>query len=89
MMRATPMEAPDRRLALHVEGTLSGPWVRELQVVCDKALAERRPITLDLLGVTFVDREGAKLLRTLDREQGVELANLSTFVTQVLGRDLR
>jgi anti-anti-sigma regulatory factor len=89
MMRVTPIETPNRRLALQVEGTVSGPWVRELQVACEKALAEGSPITLDLLGVTFLDREGAKLLRALDREQRVELTNTSAYVREVVGRDAR
>ena len=82
------MKAPDRVLVLRVEGTLSGPWVHEFRVACEQARAECGPVTLDLLGVTFLDREGASLLRALDREQDVELTNPSTFVREVLRRDV-
>ncbi len=80
------MVRPDQGLALQVEGTLSGPWVRELQVLCEQALAEHSPITLDLLGVTFLDRDGATLLLALRREHSVELTNPSPFVSEVLRR---
>jgi anti-anti-sigma regulatory factor len=85
MLRVTRMEQADRGLTLRIEGSLSGPWVGEFQVACERALAERRPITLDLNGVAFVDREGASLLQAFAREHGVVLANPSPFVREVLG----
>jgi len=78
------MEATDGAVILRVEGALSGPWVPELQAACEQVLTEARPITLDLGGVSFVDRSGAHLLQSLGREQAVTLANPPPFVREIL-----
>ncbi|HTY41932.1 MAG TPA: hypothetical protein VMH79_08680 [Thermoanaerobaculia bacterium] len=68
---------------LWLEGRVAGPWVSEVRkCVDDRPLG--RPLTLDLSGVTFVNEEGAALLRALATE-GVEMKGASRFVAAVLG----
>lgn len=70
-----------RRLKL--EGSISGPWVRELNALCGDILRESSKLTLDLSAISFVDAAAAGLLRGLAR-QGVRLTGESPFVARQL-----
>lgn len=85
VLKVTQIRGSDGSQSFQVEGTLAGPWVRELQAACEKAVAEHSPVVLDLLGLTYLDREGASLLLALAREHGALLRNPSPFVREVLG----
>ncbi len=82
MLRITP-EVVDGVRVLKLEGSLTGPWVRELQRVVDGSAARSERVKLDLSEVRYVDAEGAALLRTLMRGR-VELSRRSTFVAELL-----
>ena len=60
-------------LTFQLEGKLAGPWVRELEDCCQKALAgQRRPaVRVDLTGITFTDAAGKAFLAAMHR-QGAE-----------------
>lgn len=70
-------------VVMRLEGLVVGPWVDELRKWSERALADSRRVTLDLEGVSFVDRDGVELLRGL-RRQAVAVANCSRFVEQQL-----
>jgi hypothetical protein len=67
---------------LQLEGQIIGPWVDELQHTCDRLLTVS-PITLDLAHVSFVERRGVELLRSLGT-RGVPLLHCSPFVAEQL-----
>jgi hypothetical protein len=68
---------------VRAEGQMIGPWVAELRRSCEELVqAGVKPI-VDLAGVSFVDRDGLDLLRTLGR-RGVALVNCSSFVAEQL-----
>jgi anti-anti-sigma regulatory factor len=67
-----------------VEGRIAGPWVRELRRAADLCLEKHPTAALDLSGVSFVDAEGASLLRSLLARRMPVLAS-SAFVTAMLG----
>jgi len=64
---------------LRLEGKVVGPWVDEVRRSCECALARGAVLTLDLTDVSFVDRDGVGLLRSLGR-RGAVLLNGSVFV---------
>jgi hypothetical protein len=73
-----------RELAtLQLEGRIIGPWVGELRRTCDQVLDQQSTLTVDLAGVTFVDRQGAVECRGLTA-RGVRFVNGSSFVTEQL-----
>lgn len=75
----------DHDVTLRLDGLVAGRWVGVLQESCDAALSRGARLTLDLGNVSFVDREGGVLLRSLvDRQVG--LANASPFVTEQIRR---
>ena len=58
----------------------------ELRRSCDGVLAKGKRLTLDLSDVSFVDRDGVALLRSLKRTD-VQLRNCSPFVALQLEED--
>ena len=71
-------------LTLFLEGRLIGPWVEEFRQACEHALAAPgRGLTLDLRCVSFVDRDGATLLRDLAGRHA-SITNCSPFVAAQL-----
>src|ERR1700733_7566969 len=60
---------------LKVEGRLVGPWAMELEKTWQDlgASAEQKSLRLDLRGVSFVDSDGARILREIVRATGAEV----------------
>ena len=68
---------------LRLEGRVIGPWVEELRRSCEPALATGARLSVDLSDVSFVDRDGVELFRSLRKRQ-VMLLNCSGFVAEQL-----
>lgn len=79
MLRISCDEVIDGSVNVRLEGELSGPWVEETRRVCEAAMAHDNKLQLDLAAVSFVDREGLKLLARLQQMRSV-LANCSPFL---------
>jgi anti-anti-sigma regulatory factor len=58
------------QLRIALEGRLAGAWVCELEQCWHTARAShpRRPLTVDLTSVTFVDQAGRYLLQLMHRD---------------------
>jgi anti-anti-sigma regulatory factor len=82
MLKIVPIESASDGVVLRLEGQIVGPWVDELQRTCEQLLAAGS-IVLDLSHVSFVERRGAELLRSLGR-RGVPLLYCSPFVAEQL-----
>ena len=70
-------------MTLLLAGQVSGPWVAELERVCNNLLAQGGSLMLDLEEVSFIDREGIRLLRHL-QQQHVTFVHCSPFVVEQL-----
>src|ERR1700745_1216538 len=72
MLRITAHDTP-QAVTFQLEGSLAGPWLRELELCWHNTLArQRRPIVrVDLTGVTFIDPAGKDCLAAMHR-QGAE-----------------
>ncbi len=72
MLRIT-VEVCPRDLTFRLEGSLTGPWLRELEECWQGSLAcQSKPIRyVDLTGVTFVDPAGKACLAAM-HQQGAE-----------------
>ena len=68
---------------LVLEGRLIGPWIEELRRSCEQAFGSSQGLTLDLAAVSFVDRGGLALLRSL-ADRHARLDNCSPFVAEQL-----
>src|SRR5262245_51714101 len=89
VMRITQEENGSSRATLRLEGNLVGKWAALLELECYGLLRFRIAVSLDLAGVTFVDRAGIEALERLSRD-GVEIRCGSGPVAGVLeGEGLR
>ena len=68
-------------MGLRLEGELAGPWVTEVGRVCNGIVKSQQPLVIDLKEVSFVDREGIRLLASL-LAQTVELKRCSPFLRE-------
>lgn len=85
MLKIVVVEAGNAA-TVRLEGKVIGPWVEEVRRPCARALARGAALTLDLTDVSFVDRDGAGLLRSLGG-RGAVLLNGSVFVGEQLKTD--
>jgi len=83
MLRITSMESSDHLAQLKLEGQLIGRWVEELRDLCDTALRQGKALVVDLAEVSFLDREGTALLKSL-KSREVKLLNAQPFVAELL-----
>jgi ABC-type transporter Mla MlaB component len=84
MLRITVAEtATEQRWTL--EGRLVGPWVGELRTCWKKRHRSQngRGCTVDLSEVTFIDKGGQRLLRTMSRED-TQFICTSVYINHVL-----
>jgi hypothetical protein len=81
MVRISVTESTCNAMTLLIEGKVIGDAVDELNSCCDQALAEGRRLTLDVAGVSFIDRKGVALFRRLAAHQ-VSVLNCSAFIAE-------
>jgi anti-anti-sigma regulatory factor len=74
--KATPVTV------ISLGGKLTLPWVPELRTAVDAA-RDTGMVRLDLAELSFVDQDGARLLRSL-RDSGVQLSAASKFIEELL-----
>jgi hypothetical protein len=82
VLKIVTSESAAGNAMLQLEGQLIGPWVDELERTCDRLLPAHT-VALDLSHVTFVERRGVELLRSLGT-RGVPLLHCTPFVTEQL-----
>ena len=85
VLRISSAAETGSRVTLKAEGTLVGDWVPLLETECVCHLDARRLVELDLAGVSFVDRDGVAMVRSLIA-RGVQMVGASTLVNALLGR---
>jgi anti-anti-sigma regulatory factor len=83
MLRITASASPPHTVTLRLEGQVIGRWVAELQKSCDEVTANGDRVVLDLVGVSFIDKDGLSLLNDL-ADHDISLVNSSRFVAELL-----
>ncbi len=86
MLRISEVNGEDANPTLKVEGKLRGPWVAELERVCDELQSSGESLSLDLSAVSFVDTPGVELLRIL-LGRGATFSACSGLVVELLHLD--
>ena len=71
-LRITRKKGSRSRATLVLEGRVAAEWAVLLERECSELLRSRLAVSLDLAGVTFVDRAGVRTLGRLSRK-GVEI----------------
>lgn len=83
MLKISEGKRGKQSITLRLEGRVVGPWVDELQHVCDPFANNDRELALDLAEVSFADESGVILLSSL-KARGVKLLNPAPFVEEQL-----
>ncbi len=83
MLRISQNKNGNGCVGLRLEGELAGPWVTEVGRVCSGIVKSQQPLFIDLKEVSFVDREGIRLLTNL-LAQTVKLKHCSPFLREQL-----
>jgi anti-anti-sigma regulatory factor len=83
MLMITRSDGSDLTSTLKLEGKLLGPWIGELESAYRRFMVHPDQICLDLGGLTFVDAEGARVLKRLIRD-GTRVIACSGFVAEML-----
>ena len=68
---------------LILEGSLSGPWVTELNKAVIDSGCQPDTLKLDLTGIQYADEQGLLLIRDL-MAWGVSLAAASPFINELI-----
>lgn len=88
MLRISITETDGERVALQLHGRISGKWVELLERTCEAQLKKSARLALDLRNVSFADREGVALLRSLADRQ-VEILNALPFIADQIRKAAR
>jgi len=81
VLKISIAEAAGQLFTLELDGQVSGAWVELLQKTCETQLKNGARVTVDLKNVSFVDREGIALLKSLADRQ-VEILNALPFIAE-------
>lgn len=71
---------------LRLDGQVNGQWVKLLQKTCEAQLKKGVPLTIDLKNVSFADRDGIALLRSL-KDRRVEILHALPFIAEQIQRE--
>ncbi len=83
MLKISEGRKNTQTITLQLEGRVVGPWVDELQAICEPLVGNGRKLALDMGEVSFADESGVALLANL-RARGVELNKMSAFFEEQL-----
>jgi hypothetical protein len=75
-------------VTLKLEGKLFEPWCEELRQACDGARKLTSAVQLDLFDVSYIDRSGAELVRSLIAG-GLTISRCSSIVAELLNEPER
>jgi hypothetical protein len=85
VLRISSEDETGLAVRLKAEGTIKGDWVPLLEAECLCHLDSGRMVDLDVTGVSFVDRQGAAMVRSLV-DKGVRLVGTRALVEALLRR---
>ncbi len=86
MLRLTRTSLGTAEVVLKAEGQIVGDWVALLESECRELLATERSVALDLGDVSYLDRQGVRVLRELTRGS-LTLVNCPPLVEELLTED--
>jgi len=83
MLRISTVETESGTKELQLSGSISGPWVQELEDCCETWLDSGNTVTLDLKDVEYADASGLELLSKL-KSRKVSVVRWTPLVARLL-----
>jgi ABC-type transporter Mla MlaB component len=84
VLKITSEAGTDGAERFRLDGRLTSEHLAELSGAIGPALDSPRRVTVNVSGLTFVDSEGARLLKELSARR-VDISGCSNFVAHLLG----
>ena len=81
MLKISVIEAAAGPMTLRLDGQITGRWVELMQGMCEVQLKKGLRVSLDLRNISFVDRDGITVLRSLANRQ-VKFLNALPFIAE-------
>ena len=88
MLKISVADAAGEEVRFCLDGQITGLWVGLLQGTCEAQLKKSTRVILEMKNVSFVDRDGIALLRSLTDRQ-VEILNALPFIAEQIGKATR
>ena len=83
MLKISAVTSSEQRITLRLDGQVTGAWVELLRNCSEMLLELGVRLRLDLTNVSFVDREGLALIKSL-MGRGIQHTNIPPFVAEQL-----
>jgi ABC-type transporter Mla MlaB component len=81
MLRISADDLTGELISFRLDGQVTGRWVKLLRRTCEAQLKKGKRVNIDLRNVSFVDRDGVALLRSLT-DRRVEILNALPFISE-------
>ena len=88
MLRISADDLTGEFISFRLDGQVTGRWVKLLQRTCEAQIKKGARVIIDLKNVSFVDRDGIALLRSLTDRQ-VEFVNALPFIAEQIRNTAR
>jgi anti-anti-sigma regulatory factor len=88
MFRTTEISEDEKTVTIRLDGKLIDAWVSDLEKLCMRYKDEKnKTVVLDFSGVTFIDRNGLRMLENI-KDEKIKIINCSLFIQALLHKFL-
>ena len=88
MLKITKQTESTKLVRVKLHGSLTGEYVPELEKALSENGCKRGKVALDLMNVTFVDREAMEFLRRVISRRKIAIENIPSYVTRWIAQEV-
>ena len=88
MLKITKQMESTKLVRVKLHGSLTGEYVPEVEKILLENGCKRGKVALDLMNVTFVDREAMKALRRVISRKKITLENIPSYVLRWMEQEV-
>ena len=88
MLKITKQIESTKLVRVKLHGSLTGEYVPEVEKTLLENGCKRDKVALDLMNVTFVDREAMKALRRVISRKKIKLENIPSYVMRWIEQEV-
>ena len=88
MLKITKQTESTKLVRVKLHGSFTGEYVPEVEKVLLENGCKRGKVALDLMNVTFVDRQAMELLRIAISRKKIAIENIPSYVTRWIEQEV-
>jgi anti-anti-sigma regulatory factor len=88
MLKITKQTESTKLVRVKLHGSFTGEYVSELEKALLENGCKRGKVALDLMNVTFVDREAMEFLRRAISRKKIAIENIPSYVTRWIEQEV-